>query len=79
MEIDNLDIDVDKAIEGLKGGQYKFALKQEAIREAIKNGIIVITGGPGTGKTTIIKHNKIFQERFRVSLAAPTGRAAKHD
>ena len=81
VEIDNLDIDVDKAIERIeKEDNIKFALKQkEAIREAIKNGIIVITGGPGTGKTTIIKAIiKIFQEEgLRVSLAAPTGRAAK--
>ncbi|NLX63039.1 MAG: ATP-dependent RecD-like DNA helicase [Tissierellia bacterium] len=81
VEIDNLDIDVDKAIERIeKEDNIKFALKQkEAIREAIKNGIIVITGGPGTGKTTIIKAIiKIFQEEgLRGSLAAPTGRAAK--
>jgi len=53
--------------------------QKTAIREAMTNGVIVITGGPGTGKTTIIK--SILQlfagDGFKVSLAAPTGRAAK--
>ena len=50
-----------------------------AIIEAMSNGVLVITGGPGTGKTTII--NAIIQlseaEGMEVTLAAPTGRAAK--
>ena len=45
----------------------------------MSNGVLVITGGPGTGKTTII--NAIIQlseaEGMEVTLAAPTGRAAK--
>lgn len=51
----------------------------KAIEEAVTHKLVVITGGPGTGKTTIIKSIiKIFS-RFRgnVLLAAPTGRAAK--
>lgn len=50
-----------------------------AIREALDNGVLVITGGPGTGKTTIIKCIiKLFEKHnFKVALAAPTGRAAK--
>ncbi len=81
VQMDNIDIDIDRAIEKIeREDNIRFANKQkEAIREAIKNGIIVITGGPGTGKTTIIKAIiKIFQEEgLKVSLAAPTGRAAK--
>ncbi len=50
-----------------------------AVRESFCNGITVITGGPGTGKTTTI--NTIIKcyekEQFDIALAAPTGRAAK--
>lgn len=80
-ELKALDIDVDERISKIEEEEkIKFANKQtEAIKEAIKNGIVVITGGPGTGKTTIINAIiKIFQEEgLNVSLAAPTGRAAK--
>lgn len=80
-ELKALDIDVDERISKIEEEEkIKFANKQtEAIKEAIKNGIVVITGGPGTGKTTIINAIiKIFQEKgLNVSLAAPTGRAAK--
>lgn len=54
--------------------------QKEAIELALNNNIAVITGGPGTGKTTIIKALvKAFQKsgRSRVLLCAPTGRAAK--
>lgn len=50
-----------------------------AVREAVRNGLLVITGGPGTGKTTtintIIKYFEL--EGLDIFLAAPTGRAAK--
>ncbi|MGI5932627.1 MAG: ATP-dependent RecD-like DNA helicase [Eubacterium sp.] len=53
--------------------------QMEAVKAAIRNGLLVITGGPGTGKTTII--NMILryfdQEGCDILLAAPTGRAAK--
>lgn len=53
--------------------------QQEAIKEAVKSGLMVITGGPGTGKTTTI--NAIIRyfemEGLDIYLAAPTGRAAK--
>jgi len=53
--------------------------QQEAIITALSNKIIVITGGPGTGKTTLIcALLQIFQKQgLNVRLAAPTGRAAK--
>lgn len=54
-------------------------LQKEAILEAVKNGVFVLTGGPGTGKTTTI--NTIIRyfekEGCDIMLAAPTGRAAK--
>ncbi|SFQ03034.1 SF1B family DNA helicase RecD2 [Caldicoprobacter faecalis] len=56
------------------------ALKQrEAVIEALSNGVTVITGGPGTGKTTIINCiiKLMEQQGMTVVLAAPTGRAAK--
>jgi len=54
-------------------------LQREAVIKSISNGIVIITGGPGTGKTTTI--NTIIsyyaQEGLDIMLAAPTGRAAK--
>lgn len=63
-----------------KENVIKFAPTQiEAIKGAFENGIEIITGGPGTGKTTIIKCiTEIFEEAtMTVFMAAPTGRAAK--
>lgn len=50
-----------------------------AVKEAVKNGLLIITGGPGTGKTTTINTIiKYFEaEGMDIFLAAPTGRAAK--
>jgi len=57
----------------LAGNQVK------AVRGALENKVMVITGGPGTGKTTIVNAVlKIFSQlKARIMLAAPTGRAAK--
>ena len=58
----------------------KYALMQKkAIWESITNGVTVLTGGPGTGKTTVIKAVLQIFSRLGVScaLCAPTGRAAK--
>lgn len=57
-----------------------FSKEQEiAIKEAFNNMLLVITGGPGTGKTTIIKAicNILNENNLKFNLAAPTGRAAK--
>ena len=54
-------------------------LQIQAVMEAVNSGLLIITGGPGTGKTTTI--NTIIryfeQEEMEILLAAPTGRAAK--
>jgi len=63
-----------------KRNGFKLASKQkEAIKMGLKNGVSIITGGPGTGKTTIVKCIiELFEKaNKRVSLAAPTGRAAQ--
>lgn len=54
-------------------------LQKEAIKQAARQGVVVITGGPGTGKTTTINAIiKYFEmEGLDMLLAAPTGRAAK--
>ena len=54
-------------------------LQQEAVAGAVENGLLIITGGPGTGKTTTINTIiRYFEEAgMEILLAAPTGRAAK--
>ena len=76
-EIKNIDTEL-KNIE--KKSEIKLSEKQkEAIKEINKNNVLIITGGPGTGKTTIIKTVIDLYEKKgkKVVLAAPTGRAAK--
>ena len=55
------------------------AQQEQAIREAVACGLLLITGGPGTGKTTILNGilSLFSQMDLRCVLAAPTGRAAK--
>ncbi|NIO48454.1 MAG: ATP-dependent RecD-like DNA helicase [Candidatus Aminicenantes bacterium] len=75
------DFDVDSAIFDVeKELSLEFSsMQKRAIKECFDKKILVITGGPGTGKTTIIKAVvDIFHKWGReVLLAAPTGRAAK--
>lgn len=73
----SIDSDIDK-IE--KDNGISFESKQRlAIKTAIEKGLLVLTGGPGTGKTTTLKGILDLFERkdLKVLLAAPTGRAAK--
>ncbi|MFC1821677.1 ATP-dependent RecD-like DNA helicase [Thermodesulfobacteriota bacterium] len=74
-------IDTDKALSWVQNEiNLELAAKQvEAVRRAVSDKIMVITGGPGTGKTTIIHAvRKIFSRiGARIMMAAPTGRASK--
>lgn len=80
-KIDNIDINIDEHIlEFEKLNNIKFhETQKEAIEGAINNGVLIITGGPGTGKTTIIKCIlSLFEKSNKtVLMGAPTGRAAK--
>ncbi len=62
-----------------EGGIEYSAQQREAIRQAATSGVLLITGGPGTGKTTILNGilSLFGQMQMRCLLAAPTGRAAK--
>ncbi len=73
--------DIDRFIEleeAKSGMQYAF-LQKRAISDALRYGVMVLTGGPGTGKTTVVRALiHIFDSMgYEIALAAPTGRAAK--
>lgn len=71
------DIDITK-IEKKLGIKYD-SLQVDAICQAAKSKVLVLTGGPGTGKTTVTKGiiTAYKQYELKILLAAPTGRAAK--
>ena len=74
------DLHADQRMDLFESRQkIRFSPRQrEAIRSALRNGVSVITGGPGTGKTTIINCMiQLLSEHGDVMLCAPTGRAAK--
>ncbi|MGB7605805.1 MAG: ATP-dependent RecD-like DNA helicase [Lutisporaceae bacterium] len=79
--VKQLDVDIEAELRKIEESQdINLAEKQQkAVSEAMNNGVLVVTGGPGTGKTTIIKTIiDIFERKgMSVLLAAPTGRAAK--
>lgn len=73
------DVDEEIASYESKNNILLHEEQKNAIKGAINNGVFVITGGPGTGKTTIIKCilEILTAQQKTVSLVAPTGRAAK--
>ncbi len=73
--------DIDRFIENeeAKSGIRYAYMQKKAISDALRYGVMVLTGGPGTGKTTVVRALiHIFDSMgFDIALAAPTGRAAK--
>lgn len=74
-------IDAEKALPWVeqKTAMRLSASQREAVRTALRGPIAVVTGGPGVGKTTLIRSLLaiVRAKKTRVALAAPTGRAAK--
>ncbi len=80
-EIAGPRIDVERALDWVESRQrLRLAeFQRQAVRSALTHKVQVITGGPGTGKTTLVRSLvRIFGRKgLRLSLCAPTGRAAK--
>lgn len=80
-EVEPFDLDIQKEIKAIENEENILLAENQklAIEESVKNSVLVITGGPGTGKTTIINCIIRLFEKYgkSVALAAPTGRAAK--
>lgn len=76
-QCETLDKDIEKQ-EKQDGITYA-ETQREAIKTAVSRGVLILTGGPGTGKTTTLNGIlKLFeQQELDIALAAPTGRAAK--
>ncbi len=77
--VDMGDVQAFITKEERQNGLNYAGMQRRAISDALINGVFVLTGGPGTGKTTIVKALiDIFESMgLNVALAAPTGRAAK--
>ena len=75
------DFDVDELLGALmEGSEFPYSEKQkQAISVAARSGLVILTGGPGTGKTTTVRGIlQVFEALgLHTLLAAPTGRAAK--
>ena len=73
----NIDEMIDRT-EAEKGIHYE-SLQREAIWEALQKSMLILTGGPGTGKTTTLNAiiDLLEDEGLSIAIAAPTGRAAK--
>ena len=76
---ENLNLDKEISIFERANDIYLDKTQKEAVVTAMNKGSVVITGGPGTGKTTIVKCilDLCLSSGMKVSLCAPTGRAAK--
>lgn len=81
VELKPVGADLDSLI---RVTEYETSIKlsenqKGAVKSSLNHGVSVITGGPGTGKTTIINSiiNILTQSGFKTAIAAPTGRAAK--
>jgi exodeoxyribonuclease V alpha subunit len=74
-------IDIDKAVAWAEKHMAVTLAPQQrqAVAQACRQKVLVITGGPGTGKTTLVRAvlDIFAAKRMRMTLAAPTGRAAK--
>lgn len=73
--------DIDDAISKLekKFGAKLASAQRDAVKTSMTEGVLVVTGGPGTGKTTILRFiiDLLESQAMEYELAAPTGRAAK--
>lgn len=78
-DVDEEELDNNISVIQKKNNIELDEVQEQAVKEAIKAGVAVITGGPGTGKTTIIDVIiKYFTSQgMEIKLCAPTGRAAK--
>ncbi len=79
-----LDVKEEEICAGIRRMESKASVRleehqREAVAAAVKNGLLILTGGPGTGKTTTINAMiEYFEaEGLEIFLAAPTGRAAR--
>lgn len=77
--VDAGDVNLFIAREERETGIAYAAGQRQAIRDALTHGVMILTGGPGTGKTTVVRALlDVFRSMgMSVALAAPTGRAAK--